>query len=1631
MDSNAAGAANAHGLTITNPGTTAFGGLVGGINPLASLSTGTGPTVLNGGGVTTDGAAGQLYNGSLTLANAATAPALTTLAAGAGPVSLGPVIGTPNGSQALAITTTGTTTLGDVVGAGTFALASLSTGSGPVALNGGAVTTNGAAGQFYNGAVTLGAATTLTAGTGPVVFASTLDGTTAGAQGLALTTSGAQTFTGAVGTKFSLASLSTGSGTVNLDGGAVTTLGDQLYNGPVKLVLGGTVAAPKTTTLSAANVSFTSTVDGDVAGAETLAVNAAGNETFTGAVGGTVALATLTTDAGGSLGGNTFLSAAGTDAAPSVTTTGAQTYNDPVLLGANTVLKGSGVALGSTLDGTANHYNLTLTLSGAQTISGGTAAGQAATPARALGTFNNLGNFVANGTGTTTAGGDFETYGSQTFGTPVFLSGDWAFRSDNAGAISFAAVNGDTAGTYRALSVFTEGATTFNGRVGGINPLGSVTTDAGGTTAFNVPSGVAVTTVNNGTATGAQTYNDNVTLTLGVTLASNAVAPGTAGGPIAFGGTVDGPGALTLNTTGATSFAGAVGGTAPLASLTIGAGSVAGTTLATGTVNTTGAQTYNSPLVLGANATLGSTNADATAGAITFGSTVGGAGFSLTTVTQGGNTVFGSGSGSVTGALLGSLTTSANGNTVFNNAAFETSGSQTYQGPATPGVTYTGGTVVQSATHALTLTSDTGNIVFGGTLTSPASATTQASDLTVTANAGTGQSVAFGGAVGGGVTATSASALNSLTVNSPTITIDGGVVNTASTNPFSSANAGVQTYNGAVALGADTTFVGKTLMASGGVDAQNHNLTLTFSDQVTVPPGTGFANINSFTSNGAGGTNIAGDFTTAGFQHYDNVTTLGADVVLNAGAAGIRFGSTLGSPGTAYTLALGTTGPVEFDGVVGGGNAPLGSLGITGGGTVSINGGAITTVDFQNYGGPVVLGATGGQTTLTSNAGGQIAFSSTLNGLTAGTQSLTLSTTGTMIFTDLVGGTAALRGLTTGSGTADINAASVTTQGGGQNYQGPVSFDGTAGVPVALKDTAGGALNFGSTVDNFAGGGSALTLSTSGALTFSGAVGGIGALGSLTVTGGGTLSINGGSVVSSAFQAYNGPVQLGNTATLASTNGGNLTFNSTLNGAAAGAQGLTLNTAGNEVFGGLVGNNFALASLTTDDPAAGAAGGQAQFNMAIGTAAQGVNVSGDVTIHDAVLFAATGSTLAAPTVRTGGSQAYDGGGTATGNTALVGGGTLTSGGTLDFGGNDLSVRFGGQVTVLDSFTGVRNFVSDGAGGTLLDGTFTTTGTQTYGDAVTLDGTPVLNAVGNITFNSTVDGNAPLTLNVTGPNGVAVFNKLVGNGTALLGLTTNTTGGTQFLMDAGTAATNDGGVNVGMGGVSVTGPVLFGALNSTTAHPTVAAVGAQTYNGAATLGANTALNGTGDITFGSTVDGAFTLAVSSAGSEVFDNLVGGTTPLTGLTTDATGAIMGQAQFSFGVGAAQAGVRVNGPIVINDGALFEITGTSVNGTAVVPSVLTLGNGAQTYNGPVTLGTQTTVFASTAGGPAAANTAFTGGGAILFGSGVASADGMHSENLYVRTDVGQTRILGGLDANSTDLGGATVTFQGWSAR
>src|SRR5205823_2293822 len=159
-------------------------------------------------------------------------------------------------------------------------------------------------------------------GGGAITFAGSLNGASA----VTVTTAGLTTFGGAVGGATALTSLTTnGGGTTAVNGGLVRTSGAQLYSDAV------TVGAAATQFVSTGNgaITFASTLDG----ASAVTVTSGGPIAFFGTIGGVTPLISLSVNGGGTIDLN-----AGT-----VTTTGNQTYSDPVILTADTVLTGVNV----------------------------------------------------------------------------------------------------------------------------------------------------------------------------------------------------------------------------------------------------------------------------------------------------------------------------------------------------------------------------------------------------------------------------------------------------------------------------------------------------------------------------------------------------------------------------------------------------------------------------------------------------------------------------------------------------------------------------------------------------------------------------------------------------------------------------------------------------------------------------------------------------------------------------------------------------------------------------------------------------------------------------------------------------------------------------------------------------------------------------------------------------------------------------------------------------------------------------------------------------------------------------------------------------------------------------------------
>jgi len=428
-----------------------------------------------------------------------------------------------------------------------------------------------------------------------------------------------------VGSVQPLASVTVGGATA-LNGGSVVTTVSQTYTGAVMLNSDMTLTAPA--------VTFASTVDG----AQSLTIN--GGATFGGAVGGTTPLTSL------SISGTTGLNG------PSVSTTGGQTYSGAVTLTSDVTLtdtSASGVIFASTVDGAQ-----ALTIAGNATFDGAVGG---TTPLTSLSV-----NRATDLNGVTVT-----TTGDQTYTGAVTLTSDMALT---APAVTFSStVDG-------AQSLTISGGATFDGAVGGMTPLTSLSIS--GASTINTATIDAATSA---TFTGAVILDASLTLT-----ATSAV----------FGSTVDGAEALTIN--GGATFGGAVGGMTPLTSLSVSGAS----TINTATIDAATSATFTGAVILDASLTLTTTSA-------VFGSTVDGAHF----LTISGGATFGGAVGGTTPLTA----ISARGATDLNGSSVTTTGVQTYTAPVTLSADATlgasGVTFSSTVDGANALTID-GNVAFNG-----------------------------------------------------------------------------------------------------------------------------------------------------------------------------------------------------------------------------------------------------------------------------------------------------------------------------------------------------------------------------------------------------------------------------------------------------------------------------------------------------------------------------------------------------------------------------------------------------------------------------------------------------------------------------------------------------------------------------------------------------------------------------------------------------------------------------------------------------------------------------------------------------------------------------------------------------
>ena len=762
--------------------------------------------------------------------------------------------------------------------------------------------------------------------------------------------------------------------------------------------------------------------------------------------------------------------------------------------------------------------------------------------------------------------GTVTTTGEQKYAGALELAKNVTFT---ASKVTFSATVDGSKALRIADSVLTE----FNGVVGNTAPLTTLTTGTGLTT-INAAS---IKTSGNQEYKGAVTLSENTTLT-----ASD----------VKFDSTVDGAKTLTIAGAASTEFNGIVGGTNPLESFTSSTGL---TKINAASITTSGTQTYNGELELGANAKIQTVNA----ASVTFKETVNSASagtneFSLT-IEGSAKPEFKKDVG--LGAKgLAALKTGAGTETIINTDNIKTSVNQEYGGSVRLAKdTSIEGSLVKfegslDGAFALTLAGATAQTFAGITGgTTPLTTLTTGTGLTAinAASIKTSGIQTYKGAVSLNQTASLEGSLVNFmsTLNGAfALTLAGGTAQTFSgivggTTPLSALatgtglttidttsikTSGTQTYNGAVSLNKSTSLEGSLVKFAGSLDGA-FALTLAGATAQTFAGITGGTTPLTTLTTGTGLTTInAASIKTSGTQTYKGKLELGANAkIQTVTAASVTFEETVNSASAGtneYSLTIEGLAKPEFNKDVGFGTKGLAALTTDTNTETVINTAGIKTSGTQAYKGKVTLSK---NTTLTAPAS-NIKFDETVDGA----QSLTIAGNAAVEFNNLVGSATPLTALTTGTGLTTINTTSIKTSGI-QTYKGSVSLNRTASLEGSL-------VNFMSTLN----GAFALTLAGATAQTFSGAVGGTTALSSLT-TGTGTTTINTSSIKTNGIQTYKGKFILNTDSTLDS---GSLMFEDAINSAAnglSGAKDLTLLCAGVQTFKNDIGDVHPLKSFTS------------------------------------------------------------------------------------------------------------------------------------------------------------------------------------------------------------------------------------------------------------------------------------------------------------------------------------------------------------------------------------------------------------------------------------------------------------------
>ncbi|MEO8063936.1 MAG: YDG domain-containing protein [Pseudomonadota bacterium] len=1022
----------------------------------------------------------------------------------------------------------------------------------------------------------------------------------------------------------------------------------------------------------------------------------------------------------------------------------------------------------------------------------------------------------------------------------------------------------------------------------------------------------------------------------------------------------------------------------------------------------------------------------------------------------------------------GTTTLNATTNTITLNDANNVLGALAISGgPTAVGITENDDITQASAwvqgTTAFTLNAGTHDIVLSQATNQLGDLTLTAANATVTENQAAGITDGSAWAISGNTVLTAGSA-NAIVLNANPAS-DFGTVSIVS-----ASNADIADING-INFGASTIAAGGTLTISAGG-------AITQSGAISAPSlrliGTGSASLLDAANNvsnlaaGFSGGNLAftnnGTFAVAVVGGTSGVTIGAHDVTLTSGAGTVTGLSNVNATSTSLTVAAATALTLPQMGIAG-------AQTYTSGGGITLTAGVTSTAAGAiNFMSPVTLGAdlsiqssnsainfagtlAGGTNQLTVNAGtGAVAFHgavSALGNTGDASAALQITSSGASFDSTLSANNGlAITGPVVFSDTvtlSDGNAASVFTglvtlgRAGGMNLSGydGMTFNGgvllqngaatinsnnsalafqTAGSvsgPYALTLNSGTASLIG--LDRM---GANLTSLSVTALSPTIPSGGVTIAGSqsYTATAGSVITLS-GNVTSTAAGtiSFNSPVTVG-AGSIVTTVDSDVLFAGTVNGNSD----LTVSAGtGATTFNGAVGAVAALgdgtgAALTVSGTGATTFGSTLQTRSGI-TLGGAVNFTNNVTLGDGTV----GSTFAGLATSGGSSgnsiSGFDG--------LAFNGGLAVVGGAVSVASNGSTLQLGGPVTgaqilTLNALAGGAGTISGldqiGFASTLTGLNLTAQTLSLPGSGLAVAGAMNFTAAGGITLNGAVgnsSGPATGAISFNGPVNLATGAIAVTTANAAVNFNGTVNGAQTLTVNAGSGVTTFGGA---IGAVTALTSLTTDAGGSTALNGgSIRTTGAQTYNDAVTLGADSTLSGVG-VQFLGTLNGARALVVNDSGATVFGGLVGGSTALTSITTDAPGTVA----VNTTAVTTTAAQTYNENMTLGANVAFNGIGLNFAGIDGAHTLsVNAGSGAANFNGAIGAATPLTSIAAT-GNTLAVAAATTSGTQAYTASGGVTLNGNLTTTGNDITITGQTTL--GADATLASNGG-NVVFAG----